>query len=260
MHTHPLKYAREARGWSQHEVANKIGVSGRTVARWEQGRSLPYPYYREQLCQLFHLDASSLGLLPQEKTPPSSPDSQMMDTPTPTSQIRTQALFDPIIPEALGTANSLLGRDALLNQLKTYLLNDNSSRLPPCKACPASEKHHWPLPWHMINKYSLTFPMAFYGLAWDLNPICKTFLPAGAACSISRPPISRTQQTFWPGLRPFAQLSAPVDSCSLSTMPGRRKALWHCMSEAHTAPISSQRACRRWPSPSHNKKLCSSQN
>jgi transcriptional regulator with XRE-family HTH domain len=140
MHTHPLKYAREARGWSQHEVANKIGVSGRTVARWEQGRSLPYPYYREQLCQLFHLDASSLGLLPQEKTPPSSPDSQMMETLTPTSQIRTKALFDPIIPEALGTANSLLGRDALLDQLKTYLLNDNLLALTALQGLPGIGK------------------------------------------------------------------------------------------------------------------------
>jgi transcriptional regulator with XRE-family HTH domain len=61
---HPLKVERERRGWSQAKVAEAVNTTVRTVSRWEQGQALPYPFYREQLCQLFGKDASQLGLLP----------------------------------------------------------------------------------------------------------------------------------------------------------------------------------------------------
>jgi predicted ATPase/DNA-binding XRE family transcriptional regulator len=60
---HPLKVARELRGWSQARVAEAVGTNVRTVIRWEQGQTLPYPYYRERLCALFGKNARELGLL-----------------------------------------------------------------------------------------------------------------------------------------------------------------------------------------------------
>jgi transcriptional regulator with XRE-family HTH domain len=70
MQIHPLRVARELRGWSQNRLADQVGVSVRTVMRWEQGQSVPYPYYRERLCTLFESEANSLGLLPyQDSTP-----------------------------------------------------------------------------------------------------------------------------------------------------------------------------------------------
>lgn len=36
-----LKAAREAKGWTQDELAERIGVSRGTVWRWEDGRGLP---------------------------------------------------------------------------------------------------------------------------------------------------------------------------------------------------------------------------
>src|SRR5579884_796692 len=63
---HPLKAARQQQGWSRATLAGILGVSVQTVMRWEQGRTLPYPYYREQLCHLFGKNIRELGLLPRE--------------------------------------------------------------------------------------------------------------------------------------------------------------------------------------------------
>jgi transcriptional regulator with XRE-family HTH domain len=73
MDPHPLKVAREQRGWSQAKVAKMLGVSTRTVSRWERYESVPYPFYREQLCTLFDKSPSELGLLESDQsdqTPP----------------------------------------------------------------------------------------------------------------------------------------------------------------------------------------------
>ena len=63
MKLHPLKVERELRGWSQAKVAEAVGTNVRTVIRWEQRQSVPYPYYRELLCELFAKNARELGLL-----------------------------------------------------------------------------------------------------------------------------------------------------------------------------------------------------
>ncbi|HEY6541510.1 MAG TPA: tetratricopeptide repeat protein [Ktedonobacteraceae bacterium] len=66
MKSHPLKVERELRGWSQARVAEAVGTNTRTVIRWEQGQTIPYPYYRERLCALFGKNARELGLLADE--------------------------------------------------------------------------------------------------------------------------------------------------------------------------------------------------
>ena len=63
MTPHPLRAERELRGWSQAKVAEAVGSTPRNVSRWEQGQTLPHPYYREQLCLLFGKNARELGLL-----------------------------------------------------------------------------------------------------------------------------------------------------------------------------------------------------
>jgi transcriptional regulator with XRE-family HTH domain len=57
-----LKAARKQQGWSQAQVAEALGITERTVRRWEQGLVIPYPYYRQQLCTLFGKTAEDLGL------------------------------------------------------------------------------------------------------------------------------------------------------------------------------------------------------
>lgn len=64
MNMHPLKIERQLRGWSQGKVAAAIDATVRSVSRWERGRALPYPYYRERLCALYGKDTRELGIFP----------------------------------------------------------------------------------------------------------------------------------------------------------------------------------------------------
>jgi WD40 repeat protein/transcriptional regulator with XRE-family HTH domain len=63
-----LRYERERRGWSQEVLAEKAGSDAKTVSRWESGSSLPRPYFREKLSELFGKDAEELGLFVEPKT------------------------------------------------------------------------------------------------------------------------------------------------------------------------------------------------
>ena len=55
--------ARKQRGWLQREVADQIGTTRVNISRWEQGITLPSPYFRQRLCSLFEKNISELGLL-----------------------------------------------------------------------------------------------------------------------------------------------------------------------------------------------------
>ena len=55
-----LRYERERRGWSQADVAEKVGCDAKTVGRWENGERFPRPHHRQALCQLFGKNAEEL--------------------------------------------------------------------------------------------------------------------------------------------------------------------------------------------------------
>src|SRR5215472_1780224 len=116
MKPHPLKVERERRGWSQARVAEAVGVSTHTVIRWEQRRAVPYPYYREQLAQLFGKSVQELELLSPEQQPASQPElaqqSALALAPAnpPTVSFPPPLLLDPAIPLLLGRTGSLVGR------------------------------------------------------------------------------------------------------------------------------------------------------
>ena len=58
-----LKQAREERGWSQKDVAEKVGTDSKTVSRWERGVAYPSPYFRQKLAELFKISLRELDLL-----------------------------------------------------------------------------------------------------------------------------------------------------------------------------------------------------
>src|SRR6266699_3602261 len=58
-----LRYEREKRGWSQANLAEKVACDTKTIGRWESGDSVPRPYYRQALYDLFGKDAEEFGLL-----------------------------------------------------------------------------------------------------------------------------------------------------------------------------------------------------
>src|SRR5258708_14610193 len=57
-----LTEARNARGWSQVEVAESIGTTYVNVSRWERGITRPAPYFRKKLCGLFGKTEQELDL------------------------------------------------------------------------------------------------------------------------------------------------------------------------------------------------------
>ena len=58
-----LKHERGLRGWSQQDLAEKLGCDTKTVNRWESAKSLAQPYYRQKLVELFGKNAEELGLV-----------------------------------------------------------------------------------------------------------------------------------------------------------------------------------------------------
>jgi tetratricopeptide (TPR) repeat protein/DNA-binding XRE family transcriptional regulator len=127
MKSHPLKVERELHGWSQAKVAEAVGTNVRTVIRWEQGQSVPYPYYREQLCTLFGKNARELGLVVQEGDAASGqgkPRDAQPITSTPAG-----VLFDPVIPSAPEGTIGLVGREGLLASVKQLLWENDGLNL-----------------------------------------------------------------------------------------------------------------------------------
>ncbi|HWS83624.1 MAG TPA: NB-ARC domain-containing protein, partial [Ktedonobacteraceae bacterium] len=121
-----LKAERKQQGLSQAQVAEALGVSARTLRRWEQGLVVPYPYYRERLCVLFGKTAEELGLPLDDEDGTADLAQHIAQEPL---------LTDPTIPQAL-ERNSLLGRDGLLMQVKHRLLQGHSLALMALSGLP----------------------------------------------------------------------------------------------------------------------------
>jgi transcriptional regulator with XRE-family HTH domain len=59
-----LRRERELRGWSQADVADRIGApSPFHVSRWERGVVTPSPRYRQRYCTLFDKTVVQLGFV-----------------------------------------------------------------------------------------------------------------------------------------------------------------------------------------------------
>ncbi len=56
-------HARRSHGWSQRQLAERLGVSHSTVAFWEQGKSLPNPVNVVDLERALTLRAGTLARL-----------------------------------------------------------------------------------------------------------------------------------------------------------------------------------------------------
>jgi transcriptional regulator with XRE-family HTH domain len=118
-----LKAERIKRGWTQAKVAEAVGVDAKTVGRWERGKGVPYPYFRQQLCTLFGKTAEQLGLLAVDQdTAVEGGASLGIQWTAPESAIPASFLADPSIPLSLQGATSLVGRHGLLMEIKERLL------------------------------------------------------------------------------------------------------------------------------------------
>src|SRR5437588_6223546 len=106
MKLHPLRAEREVRGWSQAKIAKALGISTRTVSRWEQGLAVPHPYYRELLSSLFGKTVGELALLSDLQDNDEMEDHSLSVAQRAVSGGPAQEalLIDPAIPAILGGA------------------------------------------------------------------------------------------------------------------------------------------------------------
>lgn len=58
-----LRQQREQRAWTQSELAERIGTTQINISRWENGITVPSPYYRQKLGELFGKSMQELGLI-----------------------------------------------------------------------------------------------------------------------------------------------------------------------------------------------------
>jgi len=90
-----LRKAREDRGWTQKDLADKMDVGATTVRSWERGDRFPSVSFRAQLREIFGMTAAQLGLEPTDI----SKEDYQEPPPTPTR--------DSLPPVALPHARSV---------------------------------------------------------------------------------------------------------------------------------------------------------
>lgn len=143
-----LTEARNARGWSQHEMADNLGTTYVNVSRWERGITRPSPYFRKKLCTLFNKTEQELELdLAQDGEPTSTTASVALHQPPALSATPThgalaanapEALYDPLIP--LPPAIFLVGRDEELARLRQRLCSGGNVALTALNGLPGVGK------------------------------------------------------------------------------------------------------------------------
>lgn len=99
-----LRYERELRGWSQADLAEKVGTTQKIVSRWERGENAPVPYYRQKLCKLFGKNADELGLLDEQ----SHEDHSLVVSSRAGAGIATLPTFDLSVADKLDSAETII--------------------------------------------------------------------------------------------------------------------------------------------------------
>lgn len=125
-----LKRERELRGWTQSKVAERLGTTQITVSRWENSATIPTPYYRQKLAELFGKSIQELGFILEnddERTmeAPPLPDTSDVNILSPTSSLwnvpyRRNPFFT--------------GREEILAHLYNTLRSSNAAALTQAQA------------------------------------------------------------------------------------------------------------------------------
>jgi tetratricopeptide (TPR) repeat protein/transcriptional regulator with XRE-family HTH domain len=116
-----LREERELRGWSQKYVADQIGADHYYLSRWEHGITVPSPYYRQKLCELFGKNAKELGLLQGQEGTHATQEGPAREPGDSAARSPWGVIHDPTIPLSITEGTGLVGRAELLYQLKERL-------------------------------------------------------------------------------------------------------------------------------------------
>jgi WD40 repeat protein/transcriptional regulator with XRE-family HTH domain len=111
-----LRLQRERRGWTQADLAEKLGCGTKTVGRWENGETLPRPYLRVALGELLGRTLEELGLAPTPSPAderPASPQANP-DQSAPSEPMREDWGEAPYVA-------NLYGRSRECSELETWI-------------------------------------------------------------------------------------------------------------------------------------------
>ena len=97
-----LRRERELRGWSQKDVADRIGTNTFTVGRWERGEAVPTPHFRQELCKVFGKNAQELGLIGEDVLSPSLHPVEIPPGESQSAPTDSKSITDPSSPEDAG--------------------------------------------------------------------------------------------------------------------------------------------------------------
>ncbi len=61
-----IRELREGRGWTQLELANKLGVTPATVYNWERGKYEPSASKLRQIAQAFDVSMDDIALVQEQ--------------------------------------------------------------------------------------------------------------------------------------------------------------------------------------------------
>jgi tetratricopeptide (TPR) repeat protein/transcriptional regulator with XRE-family HTH domain len=133
-----LTNARLSRGWTQAELAKKIGCHIKLLHRWENGHALPSSFYIRKLCTVLKKDARTLGLVPEDDAqPPHTPENAPIIQGNTDTEER-QPIFDSAIP--LLPDRAFVGRDKEISAVKQQLRNRGNVALTALNGLPGVGK------------------------------------------------------------------------------------------------------------------------
>ncbi|GHO90072.1 hypothetical protein KSF_001200 [Reticulibacter mediterranei] len=201
-----LRWHRLRLGLSQEALAEAIGVSARSIGRWEQNLALPQEIFRERLGQLFGMNLQhflAVSAIQKPEPPLPSLPAWTVDLLPASSQPGILLLKSKLCPPQLPC--TLVRRECLLTQLdaacehqlivlcaaagwgKTTLLSSWATRYPR------------PIAWVSLNELD-SDPNRFWGLVIAALKRCGSYLPtvgetALAMLHSSQPPTLTTVLT-----------------------------------------------------------------
>jgi len=68
-----IRQLRQARGWTQEQLARRVGVTQSGVSTWERGRGTPWPKLQQRLADLFGVSVAAIAFEPGKQPPQERP-------------------------------------------------------------------------------------------------------------------------------------------------------------------------------------------
>jgi tetratricopeptide (TPR) repeat protein/transcriptional regulator with XRE-family HTH domain len=115
---HLLREERLRAGWSQRDLADRLGTTINNVSRWELGQTTPGPYFREKLSKLFGKSVQDLGLVGKGESLPTAESEVPKATPMSASSLEEEI---PLWTVPYRRNPHFTGRDEILDQLEQQL-------------------------------------------------------------------------------------------------------------------------------------------